>query len=597
MTNRQDRKTQWRSLAELAGTAEFRAFMEAEFPAAADPSGLSRRRWLQLMGASLALAGVSGCRWEKREIRPFAVRPGNRVPGVPEHFATAMDLGGVAQGLLVTAVDGRPIKIEGNPHHPQNRGATDAIAQAAVLQLYDPDRNVPVLETTSQGPVTRTWDQFAHFAQEHFAALRKDQGRGLAVLSEASSSPTLAAMQVRLLKAFPAARWYEYEAVSADKQRAGAKLAFGKPYRTQLTLEKARVIVCLDADLLGSHPAAVQYTRSFADGRQVVDGQMNRLYAVESGYSLTGAAADHRLALRSGQIAAFADVLEHAVRAILAADARQPLPGGGSEPVGRFVQAVANDLANHRGQGVVAVGPQQPPEVHAAAHRLNALLDNIGKTVAYTLDPQPERPSHVEAIKALAGKIAANQVSTLVILGGNPVYDGPADLGLDQSLAKVPMRIRLGLYRDETSQRCTWHLPQAHWLESWGDARAYDGTYSIVQPLIEPLGEGRSAIELLALLLGDGKPKAQALVRETFAKIAGSHDDSRWAHALSEGLLPDSRWPVETPALIDKNPPPPTPLPRKTATATNWKSSSPPTRRSTTAVSPTMAGCRSCPAR
>ncbi|MCR4412851.1 MAG: TAT-variant-translocated molybdopterin oxidoreductase [Thermoguttaceae bacterium] len=538
--------TYWRSLDELAGTPEFRAFLEAEFPTECDTAGVSRRRWLQLMGASLALAGLAGCRWKKEEILPFAKRPANRVPGVPNRFATAMDLGGSALGLLVTSYDGRPIKIEGNPAHPQSRGATDVFAQAAILELYDPDRATGLVEHSGQDH-PRSWSDFAAFAASHFGALKKDGGARLRVLSQASSSPTLAAMRARLLAEFPKARWVQYEPVSDDAQRAGATLAFGRPLRTQLALERARIIVSLDSDLLACHPAAVQYAREFAARRDPAGDWMSRLYVVESCLSVTGSMADHRLALRPKQIAALAEALEKEIRARLAQGASPaPAVAAGESKAARFLSAMAADLVALNRQGghsVVVAGPRQPAEVHAVAHRLNRLLKNVGQTVWYTEEPDPDRPPHAEAIRALADEMHAGAVETLVVLGGNPVYDAPADVAFAKALARVPTRIYLGLYPNETARVCTWRLPQAHFLETWGDARSWDGTYSVVQPLIDPLYGGRSAIEVVAMLLGQQVPKGHDLVRETFRSIVKASDwEARWAKTLHDGVLEGSRF-------------------------------------------------------
>jgi len=551
----------WRSLSELDNTPEFRQFLDAEFPTAEDPTGVTRRRWLQLMGASLTLASVAGCRWEKRELLPADKQPADRIPGVPQRFATAMDLADVASGLLVTSFDGRPIKIEGNPKHPQNQGATDSFCQAAILQLYDPDRSDSPRRQTAEGAIHQSWEEFAGFAKPHFDRLRKLRGAGFRILAEASSSPTLATQKTRLLAEFPQAVWHEYEPISRDNERGGSRLAFGKEkvYRTQLAMEKAKIILCLDADPIGGHPAAVQYIRGFTKGRDAAAGTMNRLYAVEAGFSLTGAAADHRLPLQCGLIAEFAVRLEQEI-----ANSAGPRAGAGqgvradshtpsvlSAEAVKFLQALAVDLLAHRGQGIVMAGPRQPPQVHAAVHRMNVALGNVGQTVSYTLEPDSDRPSHVEAIRSLVPDIQSGKVDTLLILGGNPVYDAPADLDFAAALQKAPTRIRLAQYYDETSAQCAWHLPQAHFLEAWGDARSYDGTYTIQQPLIEPLRQGKSSIELLALLLGDPRPKAEQLVRQTFKQLFGEKDfDARWAKTLHDGLLADSRWPTQSPKLI-----------------------------------------------
>jgi len=537
-------KTHWRSLAELADTPEFRAMLEAEFPSPADPRGIHRRRWLQLMGASIALAGLGGCRMKQEEILPFAKRPVDRIPGEPQSFATAMDVSGSAIGLLVTSRDGRPIKIEGNPLHPQSQGATDAIAQASILQLYDPDRSRYVRQQTAQGAAARKWPEFVAFAREHFAAARKNQGEGLSVLAEASSSPTLAAARARFFEKYPKAQWYEFEPLSRDNERAGAALAFGKPYRALYDFQAAKVIVCLDADPLSDHPAAVQYARDFAKGREPSPGKMSRLYVAESGYSLTGAAADHRLRVRSGQVAALVGALEREI-------AESGSGKGHQDRADRFLRAMAKDLLANKERGLVIVGPGQPAEVHAAVHRINAALGNLGETIRLVAEPEPDRPSHAEAIRSLAGAMSAGKVKTLVILGGNPVHNAPADVKFADALDKVSTRIHLSPYWDETSRLCTWHVPQAHYLEAWGDAHSRDGTYSVVQPLIEPLWEGKSAIELVSLLAGEDA-NAYDLVRATFQDVSGRKDaefETAWRTALHDGLLAESRWPEEKPEV------------------------------------------------
>ncbi|MHB8900501.1 MAG: TAT-variant-translocated molybdopterin oxidoreductase [Thermoguttaceae bacterium] len=542
INSREQTGQHWRSLAELADAPEFRAFMEAEFPKKADPEGVSRRRWLQLMGASLALAGTAGCRWQKEEILPFAERPEGRIPGVPERYATAMNLSGNAVGLLVTAYDGRPIKIEGNPNHPQSLGATDAFAQAAILSLYDPDRTRHVVDRQSpgRGNVAR-WAQFDAFASDHFARLRKAKGKGLAVLAEADSSPTVARLRTQFLEVFPQATWHEYEPLSRDNERDGASLAFGKPHRTHLHLDKADVIVCLDCDLFGDHPTALRNIRHYSAARDP-EGSMNRLYVVESCYTITGAAADHRIPVRSSRVGSF-------VAAIQAS-----LDGGTADIDSawkRYVDAIVEDLKLHPGRSVLLAGPAQPPEVHEAVHRLNARLENVGKTVTYSEEPDPQRPSHQQTLIQLVRRIDSGEVDTLLVLGGNPVYDAPGDLGFPAAFAKVPTRIHLSQDDNETSRAASWHLPRAHFLEAWGDARSHDGTCSVVQPLIEPLWEGRSKIEILAGLL-DSPLGAYELVRETAHQLTGDDDfDNRWQIALHEGVFKDTQWPVAAPTLAE----------------------------------------------
>ena len=534
----------WRSLDELAETPAFRDWVEREFAAGASEllGKETRRRFLKLMGASFAMAGLTSCRWPEEKILPYARRPEGRNPGQPVQYATAMELGGVATGLLVTSYDGRPIKVEGNPLHPYSLGATSAIQQASILELYDPDRSQTVMRRDGTRRTAATWDDFVAFAGPHFAELRKRGGEGLSVLSEPSASPSLADMRDRFVKAFPRARWCAYKPVNRDNEVAGAMLAFGKPYRTHYHLDEAKVIVCLDADVLMTHPAAIRYARDFAEGRKADDPReaMSRLYAIESVYSVTGAAADERYAVRSCEIAP--------ILARLASELRRAglaLPGihGGEKVKGGlgWVARIAADLLAHKADALIAVGPRQPVEVHALAHVLNAALGAVGRTVTYTIgDDSP--PAQAVSFENATKDIQAGSVDTLVILGGNPAYDGGA--ALSEAIARVPVSIHLGLYDDETARTCAWHIPRAHYLESWGDARACDGTVSIVQPLIEPLYGGKTPIELLASLIGTEPANGHDIVRRTFdARFARGSGEPAWRKALHDGVVADSAWP------------------------------------------------------
>jgi MoCo/4Fe-4S cofactor protein with predicted Tat translocation signal len=542
-------KTHWRSLADLNDLPEYREFADAEFPEKADPGGLNRRRWLQVMGASFALAGAAGCETKKREILPFASRPEGRTPGESQQFATAMDLSGNAVGLLVTCVDGRPIKVEGNPAHPQSLGATGMYAQAAVLELYDPDRSRNPVQWSGQDEIIYSgsgkeskWARFDESLQAQFRKVRDEKGAGFCVLAESTSSPTIGRLRKLMLDLMPEARWFEYEPLSDDNVRAGSTLAFGAPYRTQLALDKARVIVCLEADLLGGHPAALQHARGFAQGREVTDGSMNRLYVVEGSYTITGSSADHRLAVAPREIAGLVSRLAQEVQRLVDGGGAEH---GGSSAADKFLHAMAADLVGNRGRSVVAVGPQVAPEVHAAVHQLNAVLGNVGETVTYSQVEDAERPSHLEAIKTLAADMSGGNVKTLLILGGNPAYNAPADVNFAEALAKVETTIHVGLYRDETAELCQWHVPQAHFLESWGDARSFDGTYSLIQPMIEPLHQGRTWIEVVARVMGQSLPQVNELVKETARSLVGSSFSEKvWRKILHDGLLADSAWPL-----------------------------------------------------
>jgi molybdopterin-containing oxidoreductase family iron-sulfur binding subunit len=524
----------WRSLSEYECTGRRPAPCDAA-GSPAQEDGLSRRRWLQLMGASLALAGAGGCRWEKTELLPMEKRPSGRTPGKLERFATAMDFGGSALGLVVTCVDGRPIKIEGNPKHPYSLGATNAYAQAAILELYDPDRSKNIVERTPGGDQVRMWDEFAAFAKAHFAKLRKAGGEGLAILSEASSSPTLGTMRKKMLEAFPKAKWHEFEPLETKESADG---------RAQYSLDKAEVIVSLGADLFGTDPAAVRYAHDFGKSRDASPGKMSRLYVVESCYTITGAMADHRLALREQQIAAFLGQLVAELKAT-----KPPAAKTDARPVEQFLRALANDIRAHHGKCVFVAGPRQPALVRQTIAALNATFGKPDETFRTFHSPNqsPEYGPRVDTIQSLASSITAGGVRTLLVLGGNPAYNAPADLRFAESLARVETTIHLGLYRNETARQCTWHLPQAHFLESWGDAQAEDGTYSVVQPMIEPLHGGRSAIGVLALLL-DVNRRPDDLVRDQLRKwVTAEKLESQWREALHDGIAEHTGNPPRPP--------------------------------------------------
>jgi molybdopterin-containing oxidoreductase family iron-sulfur binding subunit len=535
----------WRSVEELLGTPEFRQRMHDEFPAGAIDlmDGDDRRHFLKIMGASMALAGLSlaGCRrWPRETIAPFAHRPEDRTPGAPEFYATCMELGGVANALLVTSYDGRPTKVEGNPQHPVSRGATDLFAQARVLDLYDPDRSQHVLRQGERSD----WNAFTSWAGPHLAGLRRQGGRGLAVLSEPSHSPSLLDMKARLLAACPQASWHEYEPLHEDAARAGSVLAFGAPHRVHHHLAAAKVIVALDADFLSDHRSGVRLNREFADGRRLrsPDDSMSRLYSFEGVLSLTGANADHRFAVRSSDISLVAADL--ARRLAKSGPSGQTPAGCDGEAYEKFISAVVDDLAAHRGESVLIAGARQPAEVHALVHQLNAELGNAGKTVTYS--PQPEGPGRVESLTALAAAVNSGTVDTLVILGGNPAFDAPVDVQFEAALKKAANTIHLGFYADETGAACGWHVPAAHAFETWGDGRSEDGTICLAQPIIEPLFGGKSPIEMLALLAGDSATSGYEIVQRTFGDYTGSAGagqfESLWRHTLHEGFLAGSGW-------------------------------------------------------
>jgi molybdopterin-containing oxidoreductase family iron-sulfur binding subunit len=534
----------WRSLEELANTEAFQEYLHREFPEAAseftDPVG--RRQFLRLMGASLALAGVSACTKQPTEvIVPYVRAPEEMVPGKPLFFATAVSLGGYATGVLVESHEGRPTKIEGNPEHPASLGATDLYAQAQILALYDPDRS----QTLKQQGDIRTWSAFLGALRAVVEARRALQGAGLRLLTGTVTSPTLVRQITEFLSAFPAAKWHQYEAAGRDNVRAGAQAAFGLVVDTRYAFDKARVVVSLDADFLGTMPGSVRYVRDFASTRRVrgKDGEMSRLYAVESATSNTGAKADHRAAVRPAVVEATARALAAALGVPGAAPAALP------EAAQKLIGAAARDLAANKGASIVVPGDEQPPAVHAICHAINGFLGNTGITVLHTDAVASTPASQLASIGELVDDIRAGKVDALLILGGNPVYDAPADLRFGDALKQVAFTARLGLYEDETSAACQWHIPEAHALEAWSDARAWDGTASIVQPLIAPLYGGKSAHEvLLGLSQTPGRP-AYDVVRDTWkqaAAAAGALDaEQYWRTAVHDGMVKGTGFPLK----------------------------------------------------
>jgi Fe-S-cluster-containing dehydrogenase component len=495
----------WRTLDEKSDPSAYRLRTEPEFSSAWD-GNLSRRDMLKLSGAALALAGLIACRRSPLEkIVPYARQPEQTLPGKPLFYATAMTLNGAARGILVETHEGRPTRIEGNPLHPDSLGGADPFMQAAILSLYDPDRSQSVLRRG----VLDTWAGFLAALHARLDEHRPARGSGLRILTETVCSPTLAAQIRRLLRDFPEARWHAHEPVGAANSRAGAELAFGEAVAPVYRFGRADRILSLEADFLFGTPGSLRYARDFSTRRRAETDGMNRLYVLESTMSLTGASADHRLPLRAAEI-------ERAAR---------------------------RDLRAHRGRSLVLAGEPQPPVVHALAAAMNRALGNEGHTVYY-IDPPEARGA--ATLAELASDMDGGRVETLLILGGNPAYTAPSDLSFAEKLARVPFAAHLGSHVDETSARCLWHIPKAHFLEGWSDARAFDGTVSVVQPLIEPLYGGRSAHEILAAMSREAHTSAEEIVR-AFWKEKGT--DALWRKTLHDGVMQDSAFPPKSVAL------------------------------------------------
>ncbi len=533
----------YRSLEHLAGSPEVQQYIEQEFPGLVGAiDSTNRRQFLRLLGASMALAGVTstGCRrWPVEEVRPQSARPEGFTPGVAEHYATSIEIDGVSTGLLAKSYDGRPIKIEGNPQHPFSNGAASALAQASVLELYDPDRSRQVIHRAEQQQ-QQTWDDFRAFSAPHFQALRSRQGDGLAFLIQPTSSPTWQRLRAELEESFPKARWFEYQALHRDNEYAGSLAAFGKVLRPQYDLSQASTILAFDADLLGSHPAHLKHAHDWAAGRRSVDaGQMNRMIVVEPGLSITGSVADIRLPLKPSLVEA--SVVYVAFR--LGVSASQPA-GLSADQISVLEHAIT-DLQGAGAQAITVAGPSLSAHAQHLVHAINAKLGSVGTCVTYT---QESSSGCVAQISQLSQLLHGNVLNTLVIVGGNPLYDAPADtpLNLKSDESRPLTSIHLSLHDNETSQACTWHLPAAHFLESWGDGRAWDGTYTLQQPLILPLYEGKSPIELLTMFSGQNASNGLPLVRATFDKTFDGASQQDWEVALHAGLKADSSYPRQS---------------------------------------------------
>ncbi|MBM3882204.1 MAG: hydrogenase, partial [Verrucomicrobia bacterium] len=550
----------WRSLEHLAETPEFRAWAEREFPAGAselrDPH--SRRDFMKLMSASflLAGAGLTGCRRPVETIQPFAKQPEGYTHGLPQHYATAMPRRGGAVPLVVTTHEGRPIKIEGNAEHPLNaalardpadrHGGTDLPAQASLLNLYDPDR---ARRYTFKG-LNSTREQALDALAEAARKFADRQGKGLCFLLERSGSPSRARLQQLLTEKLPQARWFTYEPVDFDPPRRGASLAFGRAVRPLYHLERARRVLALDCDFLGVEEEAYRLIRGFARGRapKTPGDELNRLYVAESLLTVTGSNADHRLRLAASQVfplAAWlgAEVLEAGgapapgTPAAAAVAALREAASGLTPEVRRWGSVCAQDLWASRGQVAVLAGHRQPLAVHWLAQVLNFQLGRAGGAVGFIEASEPASGTMAALVQALHG----SEVDTLVVLGGNPVYNAPADLEWAKAQRQATTIFRLGAYEDETAPHCDWHLPMAHYLESWGDARTADGSLVPVQPLIEPLFGGLTELEVLARVGGLEAVKPHDIVRGTFQGLApeGVFEEN-WKKYLHAGYLPGS---------------------------------------------------------
>jgi molybdopterin-containing oxidoreductase family iron-sulfur binding subunit len=544
---------QWGSLEQLTNDPEFNRWLDREFPTGAselaDP--VERRQFLKLMGASLALMGVTGCyRRPQQKIVPYLEQPEFLVPGRPLYFATAMPFNGSATGLLVTSNEGRPTKVEGNSGHPLSLGATSVFEQAALLTLYDPDRSKTI---THNGQI-ETWEQLiAAWLTEQDQQLAQ-QGRTLRFLVDSTTSPTAAWQMGELQKRFPSAKWYYWEPISHESIIEAHRALFGRPAYPELQLSNADIIVAFDSDFLFDSPYRLAYTRAFIRRRNYQRADFsnpNRLYVAEPSPTVTGSMADDRLPIAGSSIGLLVQMLADKLGITQTkSEYREPAAVA-------WVEDCAKQLQASRGRSLVTAGYRQPPQVHEWVHAINASLANISETVNYREVPNSVLPAPFKGVAELAQDLGSGQVETLIIVGGNPVFDAPADLEFAKKLAQARFTLHLSLFQDETSAACQWHVPENHFLESWSDAVGSDGSTSIVQPLIAPLYSGYSRHELFALFLGQISAQDYDLVRDYWRSHGKWNDfEKEWRQALSDGTLPTNSAatiPVEGPV----NPPEP----------------------------------------
>lgn len=518
--------TFWRTLEEAAESEELREYVEQEFPGLSGqvPQGVDRRSLLKVMAASLAMAGAAACTRQPPEyIVPYVRQPENIVPGVPLFYATAMTTGGYARGLLVESHLNRPTKIEGNPDHPASLGATSIFEQASVLNLYDPDRSETVLHEGRDS----MWAEFTGAFIAETQSLDARKGEGLAILTGATTSPTLIQQIISILSQWPSAKWYVHEPNVNPAIGSAAKKIAGRNSMVVYDLSQADVIVSLESDFMNAGPAMLAYARQFAGRRAVDHGEKPcRFYAIESSPSVSGSIADHRLPVKSSMIPAIAYQLAKAC-GVAAPDT----PGTAPE----WLNAIAKDLSDAKGRSVVIPGEFQPESVHLAAYAINAALGNTGKTVRMLESVESDR---AHSLEELTNDLNGGHVETLVILGPNPVYTAPASLGFEGAIRKARLVVRLGQFFDETSRWSHWHVPESHYLETWSDCRAFDGTTTIQQPLILPLYDSKSAHEILTILQMKPDVSSHEIVKSYWqSQNKGGDFTTMWQTSLHDGWV------------------------------------------------------------
>lgn len=537
MSDQQQQTTYWKSLNELAQNKEYKKFAEREFPEDATEltDQVSRRSFLRVMGASIALAGFASCRKPVQKILPYSRQPEDMVQGVPLYYATSMPFQDTVTGLVVENNEGRPTKLEGNEDHPSSGGGTNIYNQAGILNLYDPDRSRFPRRNGEQ--VSQS--DFISFAAEHFA--NRDQR--ILFIDEATSSPTQNRLKQQALQTFSNAEWVTYEPFSEDNAVEGTQIAFGQRLRTVNHYGEAEVVVAIDDDFVSPHRHnnSVENAYRVSGKRKVAstEDSMSRIYCVENNYSVTGSYADHRLRLKTSEIEAFtyalASKLSESVSGLSAFN-------GVDNPFTdhEWVDALAEDLLDNQGASVVSIGNAHKPEVYAAIAAINLALGNAGNTVTYHELPYRENRDENQAFAEAVQELQNGSVDTVVLIGTNPVFTAPADLNFAAALDNAGTSIHLADYYDETSRACDWHVNRAHFLEMWGDGLSYTGQRSIIQPQILPLFGALSEIEFLNTIITGEESTGYDLVRETWQSFYPSDFNSRWERILHDGIEPDS---------------------------------------------------------
>ncbi len=544
MSNKEQSPNYWKSLNELANNEEYKSYLEREFPAGASElkDGMTRKNFLRIMSASIALAGFAACRRPVEKILPYRTRPEGMDPSNPWYYATAMPYRGALTGLVVKTDDGRPTKVEGNKEHPGSMGATNAQMQAAILGLYDPDRS----RSPKFNGQTKSWDDFLSFANQFFTSDKK-----VAFLSEANSSLTQDRLKKDALKKFKNASWVTYEPYGEQNVNAGNAITFGKKLRTYNHFDKAGLIVSLDADFLQDGAENTANIWNFAKGRKLKNSSdsLNRLFVVENNYTLTGSNADNRLRLLASQVEPFTYALAaNLAEKIDGLDAFKGYKNDFSQH--SWIAVLTEELLNNKGQGIIVAGNHQNPNIHAAVAAMNLALENAGKTISYYDVPTFDKGDDNQNFIQLTKDLQSGKYDALVMLGTNPVYTAPADLDFESALNATKMTVHVADYFDETSKKVKWHINRSHFLEQWGDGTSFSGVQSVIQPMILPLFGGKSEVEVLNAIVSGKDTKGHELVQETWKPVLGNTNfKNKWEKVLNDGVYQNTGFKAENISL------------------------------------------------